>query len=70
MQTPMIQQVREGFRKKTRKKSGLLPNGAGGSRRVVKSQTSIIEALFWKRVFALSMRGCPRKKCVLEIFSG
>ena len=69
MQTPMIQQVREGFRKK-RKKSGLLPNGAGGSRRVVKSQTSIIEALFWKSVFSLSMRGCPRKKCVLEIFSG
>ena len=39
--------VREGCRKKTRKKSGLLPNRGGVSRRVVKSQTSTLEKYFF-----------------------
>ena len=41
-------QLREGCTKKTRKKCGLLPNwGEGGSRRVVKCQTSILEKYFF-----------------------
>ena len=36
------------LQKKSGKKSGLLPNrGAGGSRRVVKCQTSILEKYFF-----------------------
>ena len=41
-------QLGKGAQKKTRKKCGLLPNrGEGGSRRVVKCQTSILEKYFF-----------------------
>ena len=41
-------QLGKGAEKKTRKKFGLLPNRGGGSRRVVKSQTSILEKYFFQ----------------------